>query len=284
MLIGAGVLASAVAVNAQSGDDEHARPRFVSQHTSLIAGETQNIGIAFDIDPGWHLYWMGQNDTGFAPQIKLRLPEGFKSKPSLWPVPRRYFPAEDILDHAYFNQVLIILPLVVPEDTQPGQTVRITADLEWLVCEEACIPGAASISIDLPVAVRGTTSTPSPDANLFTSTLARVPKELPTPLPSWLTVRLDESSVSVRAENARRIAFYPYEKSRQALNLIAEGEVKGDTLRVRFKSSEAERPPIAGVIEIEREGQPRPDVFVVRSERKSPDERPVSRSDTNGGS
>ncbi len=283
VLIGAVAFAGATA-NAQFADDEHARPRIVSQHTALVAGETHSIGIAFDIDPGWHLYWDGINDTGFAPRIKLRLSDGFESKPPQWPVPKRYFPAEGILDHAYFNQVLIIVPVVVPADAPAGQSVRITADLEWLVCEEACIPGDASVSIDLPVVERGTKPAPTSDAPLFINTLTRVPKELPTPLPSWLAVRMDAATLHVRAEKATRITFYPFEKCQRPENLIAEGEAKGDTLRVRFKAPDSDRPGIAGVIEVEREGQPRPDVFVVRSTRESTGDRPAPRTDSSGGS
>lgn len=253
-------------VNAESvANDEHARARLVSEHTSLVAGETARLGIAFDIDPGWHLYWDGLNDSGFAPQMSLKLPEGFKARPLLWPAPKRYFPSDGILDHVYFNHVLLILPIDVSGEVPPGHTVRIEADLEWLVCKEECIPGGAKVSIELPVKPRGDNVEPSAEAAMFKAATERVPKALPKPLPQWLTVRMDERSLEVLATGATFIAFYPYEKCQRPIDLIREGEVRGERLHVKFDKPDANRRRIIGVIEIRRQGEPKADAYVVDS-------------------
>lgn len=252
-------------------DDHPARVRLVSQTKTLVAGETNFLGLAFEIDRGWHLYWNGLNDTGFAPQVKLRLPEGIKAGEIQWPVPRRYKPSEGILDHAYFDQVLLVIPLHVAVDMPTQRPISIEADVEWLVCEEACIPGDASVSVSLPVVPHGTAGDPSGDARLFDAARVRIPKPLPDPLPMWLTVRPAASSLEVRAEKAAFIAFYPYEQSQKPVDLIGEGEVRGDRLTVRFENKDDKRTGIAGVIEIRREGEQRPDVFVIDTRPKSTD-------------
>src|SRR5688572_24226696 len=53
-----------------------ARVRLVSERSALLPGQTNYIGLAFDIDPGWHLYWHGASDSGMPITFTLDLPAG----------------------------------------------------------------------------------------------------------------------------------------------------------------------------------------------------------------
>ena len=63
--------------------------------------------------------------------------------------------------------MLLPIALDVPADAAPGSPVHITAVVKWLACKEACVPGKASLPLDLPV----TTDPPKPDAR-WTSAFA----------------------------------------------------------------------------------------------------------------
>ena len=52
----------------------HAFTRLIAETTMLSPGETCTLGVAFDIEPGWHLFWNGTNDTGYPISVSLDLP------------------------------------------------------------------------------------------------------------------------------------------------------------------------------------------------------------------
>ena len=48
------------------------------------------------MQPGWHVYWNGRNDTGTPVRITLTVPEGFAAGDVLWPAPVRHVAAGEI--------------------------------------------------------------------------------------------------------------------------------------------------------------------------------------------
>ena len=130
-----------------------------------------HVGLLFDLEPGWHVYWTNAGDSGEPPEVKWTLPAGVMVGPLQFPAPKR-LPLGPLMDFGYEGQVLFPAELHVVD---ANGAVPIAADVRWLVCRQACVPGKANLTMTLPVGT-GDASTAAP---LFQKTFAAMPKVLP---------------------------------------------------------------------------------------------------------
>jgi thiol:disulfide interchange protein DsbD len=130
-----------------------------------------HVGLLFDLEPGWHVYWTNAGDSGEPPEVKWTLPAGVTVGPLQFPAPKR-LPLGPLMDFGYEGQVLFPAEL---HAGNPQREVPIAADVRWLVCRQACVPGKAHLTIELPVG----TGSASAAAPLFQKTFAAMPKVLP---------------------------------------------------------------------------------------------------------
>jgi len=233
-----------------------ARPMLIAESTALVAGATNYIAVAFYIEPGWHTYWPGQNDTGFAPTIELTIPKGWTAGEPQWPAPQRHISPGGVLDHIYENESTILIPITIPADAQPGP-VTISANLEWLVCKEACIPGWQAVTLATSVIPSNARPRPSPQAVLFVNARARIPKPLPKPGHQSSNQTLKDPGITMKWANGvliinatqgnKLITFAPHKSGSPIKDLINTGESKTGTLRL--KPTDPTK-PIRGVVEV----------------------------------
>jgi thiol:disulfide interchange protein DsbD len=59
------------------------------------------------------------------------------------------------MNYGYKGSVTLLVPIAVPPEQAVGVPVDISADVNWLVCREACIPQDARLQIRLPVMQAG---------------------------------------------------------------------------------------------------------------------------------
>ena len=109
---------------------------------AISPGAAFDVGLEMTPAPGWHLYWKGKSDSGAPIRIVPVLPEGVSAGEVLWPVPERLLSPGGILDHVYYDKVVIVLPLCAAEELPPGEEVRIRLAVDWIACREACVFGA----------------------------------------------------------------------------------------------------------------------------------------------
>ncbi|MBE8717537.1 glucan 1,4-alpha-glucosidase [Cellvibrio sp. KB43] len=112
------------------------------------------LGIHFEPDPGWHVYWRNPGDSGAAPRFSFKT-ENIEIGETRWPYPAR-LPVAHLVNLGYEKDVAYLFDAQVA-DAQVGNNgnVHIEADLEWLVCKEECIPGFGLLTLDRPVAAAG---------------------------------------------------------------------------------------------------------------------------------
>jgi thiol:disulfide interchange protein DsbD len=243
------VAAAATTAAAQPGEMEHAhaRPRLVSEVAALEPGKTGSIAVTFEIDPHWHLYWKGQNDSGFAPRIEVTTSPALHVGEPRWPAPRRNILPGNILDHIYENRVTLIIPVEVPADATGAATFR--ASCEWLVCMESCVPGSADLTLTVPIG-GPEAGTPGPEAPLFAAARARTPVPLPaTDPPVRVEFRDGVFIITSTAAATRRMAFYPAEDGVKLSDAIADGATDTGALHLHL----AEFPMtarLAGVLDL----------------------------------
>lgn len=280
--LAAGLAALATAVHAtvtygQADEPEHARMKLVSEHDTLVPGATNWLGVTFEIDPGWHLYWNGQNDTGFPIKLTPKLPEGFKAGVLQWPAPSRHISPGDLLDHIYEKRVTLLLPVEVPPEAKPDTLATFSVQGEWLVCKSACVAGAGESSISLKVAAPKGTPRGGSSATLFAEARARVPKALNEEAPEAV-FEWSGGKLVVKVRDAKDLAFYPGSESTLPSDLVRSGEAKGDTLEFAFETA-AETDRLVGVLEVNaRQSDEKPRVYWIDSRRSGANREGVGTS------
>src|SRR5436309_780884 len=136
--------------------------------------------------PGWHTYWKFSGDAGRPTEMTWKLPPGWKVGDIQWPIPLKTIDPGDIETYGYENEVLLMQEITPPSKLDDS-SAKLSTEANWLVCEKICIPGSATLQLDLPVA-----STSQP-AN--TDVFARYRRLLPQNLPGPNVPRADWSRV-----------------------------------------------------------------------------------------
>lgn len=131
--------------------DQHVEVELVSDVGAIVPGRTLTVALRVNHDPHWHTYWKNPGDAGLATELAWELPEGFSAGPIQWPVP-------DITDtsglktYGYGGVTYLLVDIATPATLKAGATVTLAANATWLMCDQACIPGEAKVSLSLPVA------------------------------------------------------------------------------------------------------------------------------------
>jgi thiol:disulfide interchange protein DsbD len=117
----------------------------------IAAGRTFDVGLRFQLEKGWHIYWINPGDSGEPPRVEWHLPAGLTAGAIEWPTPRR-LESGTIVDYGYEDAVLLIVPMHADASLAAQQTAHLGATAKVLVCShEMCIPGKAELSLTLPI-------------------------------------------------------------------------------------------------------------------------------------
>jgi thiol:disulfide interchange protein DsbD len=162
------------------------RAELLADTTAIVAGKPFTVGLLLRMAPGWHTYWKFSGDAGLPTEMKWKLPPGWKVGDIQWPIPLKTIDPGDIETYGYENEVLLMQE-VTPPSKIDGLSAKPSTEANWLVCEKICIPGGATLQLDLPVA-----STSQP-AN--TDVFARYRRLLPQNLAGPDVARADWSRV-----------------------------------------------------------------------------------------
>jgi DsbC/DsbD-like thiol-disulfide interchange protein len=227
--------------SAQSFAITHAKVNLVAESNSLQAGKTAWMGVLFDLEKGWHIYWKNPGDSGEPPKVQWQLPPGFHVGEVRWPAPVR-LGTGTVIDYGYEGRVLLPVPVQVPTDYTPGKRVMVSADIRYLICREVCIPAKAQAKLSIPSANASSDAT---QRELFRSTLDSVPKTWPS---GWKAQVNDSAgffllSLETGASEAKA-AFFPLEQD-QIDNPAAQGVMPTPRgVQIKLKKSDQLLKPI----------------------------------------
>ncbi|MFN3713337.1 MAG: protein-disulfide reductase DsbD domain-containing protein [Alcanivoracaceae bacterium] len=130
---------------------DYLQSRLVSQHSSVTPGGVLMLGLLLEHDQGWHTYWQNPGDSGLETQMTVKVAGEDHQVQFLWPLPQRVPLDAQLVNFGYKDRVLLPALLPLPPDLPPGP-LQIEASASWLVCEEACIPGAADYALTVTLA------------------------------------------------------------------------------------------------------------------------------------
>lgn len=234
----------------------HSVVTLLSDHASLVPGSRIWLGLQFQMEKGWHIYWVNPGDSGEPPKVRWQLPAGFRVGPMEWPAPEK-LTAPSIVDYGYENEVVLMAPLTVPASAKNDQRATIAATVNWLVCRDICIPGKGQVSLTLRVnrAIKGWKgSASSADVATLTEARDRVPKPPPA---NWRPTAISEKDDFVlTVETGKResaATFFPLDPEQIKNHAVQAATPFSRGVRLRLQKSDGLRKPIAqlrGVLEL----------------------------------
>ena len=190
----------------------HGKVDFVAEDQWITPGRQTYFGLNFQLEKGWHIYWINPGDSGQPPRVEWHLPAGLSAREIEWPAPRR-LGNSTIVDFGYDDAVTLLVPMRVSSKLPTNQVVKLGADLKVLVCREICIPGKAQLSLSLPIK----STPPEVDArssDLFTAARKSLPRKAPR---DWEFIVSDQKDTFVLTaklgRQTTRAIFFPLEES-----------------------------------------------------------------------
>ncbi len=149
-LIGLLALLLAGPAMAAAVDTGHIKAELVAQTQGVAPGRTTYVALRQDIQKGWHTYWRNAGDSGEATTITWTLPAGWSAGSIVWPTPHRQ-PTGPLMNYGYTGDVLLPVAITAPASARAGETATLRAAVNFLVCEEICVPEEADLEIALAV-------------------------------------------------------------------------------------------------------------------------------------
>jgi DsbC/DsbD-like thiol-disulfide interchange protein len=212
LLLGTVLVVSATSAPAAATPIPHGTIELIAENPWIAAGHTVNLGLRFQLEKGWHIYWINPGDSGEPPRVNWQLPAGLAAGAIDWPVPKR-LGRSTVVDYGYQDAITLIVPVHVDATIASQTSAQLAAQVSVLVCREMCIPGKAQLSLSLPVK----SQQPSTDARTE-SLFAAARKSLPRPMPASWRLRIIETKDSfvLTANLGRQITdatFYPLVES-----------------------------------------------------------------------
>jgi len=261
----------------QSDDPKVTRAtlRLVLASESVEPGSVVDLGVSFAIDPGWHLYWEGRNQTGEAPKVRLDLPRGITAGATLWPVPTRHIAPGGILDHIYDRDVTLVIPLTIAEEVELGQSFTIRAECSWMVCADVCVLESGAAEATIRSQARGAGRPPGPGSNK--GFLVRAREHLPVPFgPEVGSARVvspggeGQTRPNPRAEivvaGASILEFYPGVDCAELADFVKDTRSESDRLDIGLVlSQQSANKELRGVLGVWRRPEGKPAYYLLNT-------------------
>jgi thiol:disulfide interchange protein DsbD len=210
------LLLRATTTHAASTPVTHGTLELIAENQWIEPGHEVYLGLHFQLENGWHIYWVNPGDSGEPPRVDWQLPSGLTVGATEWPTPHR-LESPSIVDFGYESVVTLIMPMHVDRSLAAGQPIRVGAAMKLLVCShEMCIPGKAQLSLALPVKSQPPPLDPR-TADLFVAARKSLPLATPK---SWkLSVADTKDSFVITAKvghQTRHAVFFPLSESQIA--------------------------------------------------------------------
>jgi thiol:disulfide interchange protein DsbD len=176
----------------QTPKPQHARLSLVSEHSTVVPGGSEWVGIRFELEAGWHVYWTNPGDSGEPPKITWSVPSGIQLGALQFPPPKR-IADHGMTDYGYDGSVVLLSQLTISRNF-PSNKGEISGDVRYLVCREVCVPGKDHLRLSLDV---GGVVKNSMAADLIRETHKRLPEALPRGMQVHAVSQADDFVIAV---------------------------------------------------------------------------------------
>jgi thiol:disulfide interchange protein DsbD len=233
---------------ARTGAGPHVRVELIADRARPVHG--MRLGLKFDLDKDWHIYWLNPGDSGGPPVAAWTLPPGMTATGFEWPAPER-IDIGGLVNYGYHDSVVLPAVMAVAADARIPAGMAVKTSVRWMACATLCVPGKADLVLQFPLSA-------SEQASLdeWNAAIDAARRRVPTPAPASWTASASSTGRTfvidlVTGSREEQALFFPLELSR--VNDSAAQVVTPLPNGVRLtlaKSSQLERDPalLRGVI------------------------------------
>lgn len=139
----------------------HVKVQALADRDGIVPGAAFYLAVSLEIDEGWYVYWQSPGAADGPPtRVEWALPPGFKVGRTRYPVPevkqdKRFKGDFYVLQ----GKAVLMTPVQTPDNLDEKAAPTFTAKVNWVVCQEADVPGRAEVSLSLPVLQAGKEAT-----------------------------------------------------------------------------------------------------------------------------
>ncbi len=217
----------------------------IAEPKAVEPGKPFTVGLRFRPEPGWHIYWKNPGDSGMPPNVQWKLPQGYTAGPLQFPHPEKIL-VPPLVSYGYEMETLLLAEITPPAGQPLPPKIKIGADLDWLVCKEICLPGQASLDLNVPT---------QPKDNVDLQGLFdEIRRELPVRIPeisAQAKVSGDFLILKVTGANGSGdLSFFPDENDYVDEFKPALNELSGNTSVLRLPLKEKAKVPdtVSGIL------------------------------------
>jgi thiol:disulfide interchange protein DsbD len=156
------------------------------EQTAVQPGTQVRVGVQFEMDKDWHIYWKNPGDSGEPPEIGWQLPEAVTASALQWPAPMRLKTSAGT-DFGYAGNAVLLSTMRIPAAARPGSRLAIGGEVRWLVCHDICVPQRAEVKAEVRVAEAATVDERAKAA------LDAASQRIPRPLPASFELRVESA-------------------------------------------------------------------------------------------
>lgn len=106
------------------------------------------IGLYFEMEPDWYIYWENPGDAGIPVDVQWELPDGYSISELIYPTPER-FDTQGLISFGFKDEALLFAKVTPPSSQTGNHEQIISADVSWMVCKESCILEEGTAELDL---------------------------------------------------------------------------------------------------------------------------------------
>ena len=158
--------------------------RLISAVDAVGDSQSVTLGLQFRLKPGWKIYWRAPGDAGFPPTLDWGGSTNLGDTQMLWPAPVR-FDVSGLTTIGYKSE--IVLPIQA-RLLEAGKRTAVKVKVDYLTCDDVCIPYTAAFKLDLPAAA----ARPSAEAPLIAAALSAMPRVAGTDSVTFETATVSE--------------------------------------------------------------------------------------------
>ena len=242
-LAAASAEAQAGGAASRTGQGPHVRVELITDRA--VPGPGMRLGLKFDLDPDWHIYWQNPGDSGGPPEATWSFPPGMMASGIEWPVPER-IDIGGLVNYGYHNSVVLPVAVALAADARIPQGFTVKASVRWMACANLCVAGKAELALTFPLSAEENRLVPGWKAAVDAA-LSRMPKPAPE---TWKTSARSTGDAFileiVTGSREEHAVFFPLEMSQvndsaaQAVTPIVNG-----VRLVLEKSSQLGQRPVA---------------------------------------
>ena len=123
------------------------RVRLISGVSGLGNGTGIELGLEFQLQPEWKIYWRSPGDAGSPPILETSESTNLRAIEMKWPWPLRFDEGENLTTVGYLNHTIFPITAYAQNEHKP---LALRAHIEYQACKTICIPVSAYTELIVP--------------------------------------------------------------------------------------------------------------------------------------